>query len=335
MKENIRILVVGDSSVGKSSFISTFISQQFCENVPSVHPDNILPGEFGGNIIIMDSTNDPADKSILDQKLRIADSSIILFDAARVETKQSVINKWIPRIFQLTSGYTPLIICQNKTDLLYQISDPEATSSLETFDSAFNDLMDQHKWILSYYTQCSTLNYVDGNVEAVFKDAEMSVSSPLNPLFDISSNEFTTGFYAAFRRVFRCFAKDSSQLLSDNELCELQNCCFESSALTEEDIDALKQQILSEKARAQSYLNGGRLHPALAVTQTALIVDNKFTLAGFLSMMKFFVIRNQREAPWQILRSFGYRDDLSLQVNIILFHHIYAYLYGVCTLIYV
>ena len=45
MKTHIRILVVGDSQVGKSTLISTLVSQHFSEEVPALMHDVTLPRE--------------------------------------------------------------------------------------------------------------------------------------------------------------------------------------------------------------------------------------------------------------------------------------------------
>jgi hypothetical protein len=44
------------------------------------------------------------------------------------------------------------------------------------------------------------------------------------------------------------------------------------------------------------------------------IREDKFTLSGFLSIVKLFIEKNQLQPPWVILRNFNYDDDLALTV---------------------
>ncbi len=57
--QTVRILVVGDEKVGKSSLISTLVSQHFSEQVPSIMHDVQIPAEESQeNVVtlIMDSS---------------------------------------------------------------------------------------------------------------------------------------------------------------------------------------------------------------------------------------------------------------------------------------
>lgn len=45
-----------------------------------------------------------------------------------------------------------------------------------------------------------------------------------------------------------------------------------------------------------------------------VVRDGKFTVAGFLAIFDVFISQNRLDVPWQALRSFGYDDNLILQV---------------------
>ena len=58
-RRNVRILIAGDEKVGKSSIISTLVSQHFSEKVPPVMHDVQIPAEDTANnidVLIMDSS---------------------------------------------------------------------------------------------------------------------------------------------------------------------------------------------------------------------------------------------------------------------------------------
>lgn len=59
MKENVKLLFIGDPGVGKSSLISSYVSRHFPEEVPAVMAEAIIPAETTANnitVTIMDSS---------------------------------------------------------------------------------------------------------------------------------------------------------------------------------------------------------------------------------------------------------------------------------------
>jgi Ras family protein T1 len=141
MKSNVRILVVGDAAVGKSTFITSFVSNYSIETVPDVHPEHVLTGQFEGcNVTVMDSSTHAGDADILDRKILLADCVIVLFDANRRRTLDSAVKYWIPKINELASTQAlvsrtkPIIICQNKSDLVLDL--PQ-----ESVDKIFREVL--------------------------------------------------------------------------------------------------------------------------------------------------------------------------------------------------
>ena len=103
----IRILIIGDSGVGKSSLISSFVSRHFPEEVPSVMIDSIIPSDTTANninVTIMDSSARAGDREVLKQKLRAADSVLALYDASRHETLENLSHEWLPLIRDVCSS---------------------------------------------------------------------------------------------------------------------------------------------------------------------------------------------------------------------------------------
>jgi Ras family protein T1 len=93
MKDHVRILLIGDSGVGKSSLISSYVSRHFPEEVPAVMTDAIIPPDTTANnvcVTIMDSSARPGDREVLKHKIRAADSVIALYDVTRPETFDSL-----------------------------------------------------------------------------------------------------------------------------------------------------------------------------------------------------------------------------------------------------
>ena len=109
--------------------------------------------------------------------------------------------------------------------------------------------------------------------------------------------ELTLSYKKALNRIFRIFDIDMDGLLSDKELQLLQKHCFNES-LSIEDISKIKDIIIKENPKA--------------------IQDNALMCNGLEILMKLFLCHNKVYAPWNILRSFGYNDDLTIEVFLIL-----------------
>jgi GTPase SAR1 family protein len=136
MKPNVRILVVGDAGVGKSTFITSFVSNYCIDSVPDVHPEHVLPGQFDGcNITIMDSSVHPGDAEILDRKIMFADSVIVLFDANRRRTLVWVLLFCIIKFIEQTSGstlykYKLLFFFKKKRDLVLDLPQEDVDNKI-------------------------------------------------------------------------------------------------------------------------------------------------------------------------------------------------------------
>ena len=60
MKDQIKVVVVGDAAVGKTSLVASYISRVFSDAVPGVLSDVIVPadltGQSGVEITVMDTS---------------------------------------------------------------------------------------------------------------------------------------------------------------------------------------------------------------------------------------------------------------------------------------
>jgi len=285
MKDHIKILLVGDEGVGKSSLISAYISQHFPQEVPPVMTDTVLPPEATTNevcVTIMDSSSHINDRDVLRQKIINADSIIALYDVTRPETLDSISNFWLPLITDLsTEPYKPVILVGNKTDLLAEEID---TEQLNNLFAAFPSVM--NCW------DCSAANIQ--NLDTAFHMAMLFVNYPLSFIYDMTEDEFLPAARRAFLRIFRIFDVDGDNLLSDAELSDTQLRCFEAH-INSDEIMALKSQIATRVA-------GG-------------VVNNCVTFEGFLGLMKMNVESNNYQIPWLVLRSFNYDDNLNIVVR--------------------
>ena len=107
-KDHVRILLVGDVKVGKSTLISSYISRQYSEEVPSLMTDAVLPPDTTANgvaVTISDSSARLCDREILRKKIRTADCVMVLYDMTRSDTLVSIERIWLPLIRDICSSH--------------------------------------------------------------------------------------------------------------------------------------------------------------------------------------------------------------------------------------
>ena len=267
MKEQIKILLIGDTGTGKSSVISSYISKYFPDEVPSVLVDAIIPPDKCDNVsvTIMDSSSLLGDREVLHQKIRMADSIISLFDVTKPQTIDSLEELWLPTIRDICGSTVnkAVIVVGNKTDL---ISDQDEPAQLEAEKYRMNKILKDFPFVVACYRCSAKLIEVD----QMFYESELAVTFPVGPLFDTTRSEFTSQCKIAFSRIFRCFDSNQDGLLSDEELNNLQQQSF-GVPLKDEEVTALKQEI------CKSVPGGMR--------------NESITFKGLMGIMRLFIYR--------------------------------------------
>lgn len=285
MKNRVRVLLIGDQGVGKSSLISSYISRHFPQEVPPVLTDAIIPAETTANnvcVVLTDSSARSGDREILKQKILMSDSIIALYDVSRPESLDGLIQKWLPLINDIDDKTRPVVVVGNKTDLL-----EEAEEDLERLHL----LLKRFPFVL-LCLRCSAAKIQD--IDQVFFHSELNVTFPLQPMFDTATDEFTPACRRAFLRIFRILDLDGDNLLSDAELCETQYKCFDSSISMDELVN-IKNQI--------------------AKNTNVGLYESKVTFEGFLELIRAEIHLHKFQIPWTILRRFDYDDDLNIMVS--------------------
>lgn len=249
MKGTIRIVVVGDDGVGKSSLISTYISRVFPEEISKLASDSHLASEIsnGVEVHIMDTSNDPGDEEVRKLKMCLADCIVVLYDVSRLNTLTNIATKWMPLIQQIyqekliesdDKNKLRVLLCGTKTDL-----PPGNSKDLEDEVRELNELFATFPMIVSSF-KCSAKS-LDSQVESVFYHAELAVNYPISPLYDIYQSTFTGQALVCFLRVFRIFDRDSDGVLNDSEFRSMHGKCF----FENDDTEVRRDSSLPEAAR--------------------------------------------------------------------------------------
>jgi len=329
-KEMIHIVVVGDDGVGKTSLVSTYISRMFSEEVSKVAQDVELESEINPSKVqvkIMDTSNDPGDQKVRDKKICLADCVVVLYDSSRLNnTLTNVANTWLPLLQQIyqekleksnNEEKLRVILCGTKSDLLSPSSSSVEHNNnnnnnnkiLEEERNQLQELLASFPIIVSSFKCCAKA--LDGSIESVFHHAELAVSHPIGPIYDINQSTFTGHALLCFLRVFRIFDRDTDGLLNDGEFRSMHGKCFydtddDIDELSDEELQALKKEVISFN-HDRCYDNNTKRN-----SNIVSIRNNSFTFDGFLAMMALYLDKSKPQVPWMILKSCGYTDNISL-----------------------
>ncbi|GAM21020.1 hypothetical protein SAMD00019534_041950 [Acytostelium subglobosum LB1] len=294
MKTDIKIVLVGDDGVGKTTIISSLVSDGFVEQVQRVVPDVTKPADIQGLTCatrIIDTCNDVDHIRGLNQmKLEVkhADAILLVYSYERLDSFFSIRTKWIPMIQQIQAQHhtqpVPIIIVGNKLDM---VDESEAERNQTQFGETIQYITDIYQGTVRWM-QCSTRSMF--NIHELLDTAQSLVLFPEETLYNRQENSLTPLCERALRRIFLICDLDNDGSLNDREINYLQQRCSH-QPLSNEEIANLKKLLRNKVA------NG--------------VDDNGFTIEGFLFMNLIFLSKGQH-LTWGSIRSFKYDDNLQL-----------------------
>eukprot|EP00536_Pseudo-nitzschia_multiseries_P011105 jgi/Psemu1/259582/estExt_Genewise1Plus.C_3620048 len=321
-RSSITMLVLGDEGVGKSSLISTFVSRHFSEVVPGIMTRVRLPPDPENSCITTIVDSQGGDAALISAVANMAttalrsfstsarpngmggienvDSIILIYDLDRDETFFRLENHWLPLIERCYNGELPVIVAGNKMDLFLPSSAAGVTDEqvLARSRQQIVSLMQRFRFIRQCI-KCSAKNLL--RVDEVFLKAQQAVLYPFTPLYDLDIGRLSEDCQRAFTRIFRMYDRDHDGLLSHSELDRFQHETFH-VPVYERDLTGWKKVVTRNNPNEE------------------VVRDGKFTVAGFLAIFDVFISQNRLDVPWQALRTFGYDDNLKLQVP----DHVYS-----------
>ncbi len=123
-----KIVLLGDSSVGKTSLIRRFVQDQFDDDYIStigakvskkVVPVDFEGGEYDVKIMVWDIIGSKGYLSTQSKHIAGADGAILVVDLTKPESLDSIEKYWIPLLRDVTGGILPSILfAGNKKDLI-------------------------------------------------------------------------------------------------------------------------------------------------------------------------------------------------------------------------
>ncbi|XP_031206415.1 mitochondrial Rho GTPase 2 isoform X4 [Mastomys coucha] len=275
MRRDVRILLLGEAQVGKTSLILSLVGEEFPEEVPARAEEITIPADVTPEKVpthIVDYSEAEQSEEELQEEIHKANVVCVVYDVSEETTIEKIRTKWIPLVNgrTATGPRLPIILVGNKSDLR-----PGSTMD------AVLPIMSQFPEIETC-VECSAKHL--RNISELFYYAQKAVLHPTAPLYDPEAKQ-------ALTRIFRLSDQDLDHALSDEELNAFQKSCF-GHPLAPQALEDVKRVVCKN-------VSGG-------------VQDDRLTLEGFLFLNTLFIQRGRHETTWTILRRFGYSDSLEL-----------------------
>uniref|UniRef100_A0A4W6G168 Ras homolog family member T2 n=1 Tax=Lates calcarifer TaxID=8187 RepID=A0A4W6G168_LATCA len=282
MKQDVRILLLGEPKVGKTSLIMSLVGEEFPEEVPPRAEEITIPADVTPEKVpthIVDYSEKEQSDDILRDEIVKANVVCVVYDVTNEETIDKIKTKWIPLVNgdAEKGNKVPIILVGNKSDL-------RCGSSMETILPIMNQFSE-----IETCVECSAKNLK--NISELFYYAQKAVLHPTAPLYDPEDKQLKPLCVRALSRVFYISDQDNDRILSDAELNRFQKSCF-GNPLAPQALEDVKTVVWKNTSDG--------------------VQDNGLTLNGFLFLNTLFIQRGRHETTWTILRKFGYDDNLEL-----------------------
>ncbi|KAL6301993.1 P-loop containing nucleoside triphosphate hydrolase protein [Sparassis latifolia] len=284
MRRDVRILLVGDEGVGKSTIVTSLIKESFVAHVQHVVPEVTIPPEVTPENVttyIVDSGSGPQDRPHLESEIRKAHVICVVYSIDNPNSFDRIPAYWLPYFRQLGVN-VPVILVGNKIDL----RGGEVTN--EALEDEIVPIMNEFKEVETC-VECSAK--LPLNVSEVFYFAQKAVLHPTAPLYDSRDHVLKKECVGALRRIFKLCDINKDGLLDASELNEFQRKCFD-APLQLQELEGIREMV-------REHAEGG-------------VRDGGLTEAGFLYLHTIFIQRGRLETTWTVLRKFGYGEDLRL-----------------------
>ncbi|XP_055699811.1 mitochondrial Rho GTPase isoform X12 [Phlebotomus papatasi] len=278
----VRILLVGDQGVGKTSLILSLVSEEFPEEVPPkaeeiTIPADVTPEQVPTNIVDFSAAEQTDDA--LSEEIARASVVCIVYSVEDDTTIERISSHWLPLIRESMpmDQKKPVVLVGNKVDLV----------DFSTIDQVLS-IMEAYPEVESC-VECSAKTLQ--NISEMFYYAQKAVLHPTAPLYSTEDQDLTNECKKALVRIFKVCDIDGDGLLNDYELNHFQRRCFNAP---------LQPQVLDEvKAVLIKNVPDG-------------IRQDAVTLKGFLFLHCLFIQRGRNETTWAVLRRFGYNEHLEM-----------------------
>ena len=185
-EEVLKIVLIGESSVGKTSIITQFIDKSFQDELQST-----VGGTFNTKIIkcedinkrlkleIWDTAGQERYRSVTRMFYKDTDIALLIYDITKKSSYEALKNYWVQQVIESSLKKTLLVMIANKSDLIdsEQVDEEEARNYAQTIDAHFfvvsaKDLYtvnEMFKDIAKIYSGAKNVSIEDTNEEHSFQ----------------------------------------------------------------------------------------------------------------------------------------------------------------------
>ncbi|XP_063378194.1 mitochondrial Rho GTPase isoform X1 [Cydia fagiglandana] len=282
LPRTVRILLLGEPGVGKTSLILSLVTEEFSEHVPPkaeeiTIPADVTPEQVPTNIVDICMAEQSLEQ--VGEEIEKAHVICIVFSVEKQETLNKIASYWLPFVRENCPDdhRKPVILVGNKIDLIdYSVIDH------------IWDIAEEYPEV-DRCIECSAKTLT--NVSEMFYNAQKAVLHPITPIYSIEEQELTEKCKKALSRIFKICDLDGDGLMDDYEITLFQRKCFDTP---------LQLQVLDEvKSVIAQNIAGG-------------IENDCITMKGFIFLHCLFIQRGRNETTWTVLRKFGYDESLEL-----------------------
>ncbi|XP_025074964.1 mitochondrial Rho GTPase, partial [Pogonomyrmex barbatus] len=280
-RRNVRILLIGERGVGKTSLILSLVSEEYAEEVPSkaeeiTIPADVTPEQVPTHIVDYSAVEQTDDQ--LAEEIQKAHVICVVYSVDDEDTLDRAASYWLPLIRRCSpNNRCPVVLVGNKIDLVDY-------STIEAVYPIMKEFTEIESCI-----ECSAKTLQ--NVSETFYYAQKAVLHPTTPLYNYDTQELTEECKTALQRIFKICDVDNDGLLNDMELNAFQQWCFNTP---------LQPQVLEDvKAVLSKNICDG-------------ICNGCVTMKGFMYLQCLFIQRGRNETTWAVLRKFGYDNELQM-----------------------
>jgi len=281
-RRNVRILLIGDRGVGKTSLILSLVSEEFPEDVPSKAEEITIPADVIPELVpthIVDYSAAEQSEDQLLEEVRRAHVICLVYSVEDERTLLRITTYWLPLLRDaLPHSKCPIILVGNKVDRIEDSTVEAAEEIMEEFSE------------IESFVECSARSLK--NISEMFYYAQKAVLHPTGPVYVTEKQDLTEECKHALSRIFKVCDMDNDGLLNDSELNTFQKRCFDLPLRPEvmEDVKAIIKRNIPNGVSS----------------------NNCITLSGFLYLNCLFIQRGRSHTTWTVLRKFGYNDHLHL-----------------------
>ena len=328
----IRILLLGDDNVGRTSLIYSLVSEDVVPSSTNENFDRFRPNTDDISIppevtrariptVIMDYCGrqpmnpDEIDDLLLPMEcpspnpllqtsrslyscIRQAHVICLVYAFDSRESRDRLLTVWLPLIDR-SATTIPIILVANKCDLIDENHDQSNRFNEENREF-FRLTMSKYSRIEACIeTSTRTMK----NISELFYSAQKCVLYPINYLQE--QNKLSRRFKHCLKRIFTIADQDNDQLLNDHELTQLQEFCFGKVDNHEEKttIEQLKREIKRRNPNGVQTITTEKNQ-----TKTAL------THQGFECLFELYLNKGKYETIYTTLERFSYNRKLELCV---------------------